>query len=92
MKELLALIPETRRKLLLYLCEHRNEDRLRTLFRISQEARLSYLTTRKTLKKFESSGLVKVYVVGRAKVVVPTEKLKKICEILQKERRNGLCA
>jgi len=29
MKELLALLPESRRRLLLFLCEHRDEFRLR---------------------------------------------------------------
>ena len=87
MKELVALIPETRRKLLLYLCEHCHEDRLRTILRISQEAHLAYITTKKVLREFESLGLVKVYDVGRARVVVPTEKLKDICEMLQKSER-----
>ena len=81
MRELLALIPETRRRLLLFLCEHRHEDRLRTLLHISQEAQLAYVTTKKVLREFESLGLVKIYVVGRgrARVVVPTEKLKEVC-------------
>jgi len=89
MKELLALIPETKRKLLLFLCEHRNEDKLRTLLHISQEAQLAYITTKKVLREFESLGLVKIYVVGRgrARVVVPTEKMKDICEMLQKGER-----
>jgi len=84
MKELLALLPETRRKLLLFLCEHRNEDKLRTLLHISQEAQLAYITTKKVLREFESLGLVKIYVVGRgrARVVVPTEKLKEVCDAL----------
>jgi len=82
MKELLALIPETRRKLLLFLCKHRDEFRLRTLSRISQEVQLSFRTTEKTVKEFEALGLVKVYEVGRAKVVVPTEKLKEVCDAL----------
>jgi len=85
MKELLALLPETKRKLLLFLCEHRNEDKLRTLLHISQEARIAYVTTKKVLREFESLGLVKIYVVGRgrARVVVPTEKLKDLCAKLQ---------
>ena len=82
MKELLALLPESRRKLLLFLCEHRDEFRLRTLSHISQEVRLSFRTTEKTVKEFEALGLVKVYEVGRAKVVVPTEKLKEVCDAL----------
>ena len=83
MKELVALIPETRRKLLLYLCGHCHEDRLRTILRISQEAHLAYITTKKVLREFESLGLVKVYDVGRARVVVPTEKLKTLCDALK---------
>ena len=34
------------------------------------------------MKEFEALGLVKVYEVGRAKVVVPTEKLKEVCDAL----------
>jgi len=85
MKELLALIPETKRKLLLFLCEHRHDDKLRTLLHISQEARMAYVTTKKVLREFESLGLVKIYVVGRgrARVVVPTEELKDLCAKLQ---------
>jgi len=83
MKELLALIPESRRKLLLFLCEHRNEFRPRTLSRISQEVQLAFATTVRVMKKFEALGFVKVYEVGRAKVVVPTEKLKDLCAKLQ---------
>ena len=83
MKELLALLPESRRKLLLFLCEHRDEFRLRTLSRISQEVCMAYITTKKALHEFESLGFVKVYEVGRAKVVVPTEKLKDLCAKLQ---------
>ena len=83
----MALLPETRRKLLLFLCEHKDEDELRTLLHISQEARIAYVTTKKVLGRFESLGLVKIYVVGRgrARVVVPTEKLKDICEVVQKQ-------
>jgi len=83
MKELLALIPETRRKLLLFLCEHRDEFRLRTFSRISQEAQLAFATTVKVMGQFEALGFVKVYEVGRAKVVVPTERLKDLCANLQ---------
>jgi len=85
MRELLALIPETKRELLLFLCEHKDEDRLRTLLHISQEAQLAYVTTKKVLREFESLGLVKIYVVGRgrARVVMPTEKLKEVCNALQ---------
>jgi len=91
MKELLALLPETRRKLLLFLCEHRDEFRLRsddfrlrTIFGISEETGMAYITVREAVREFESLGLVKVYKAGRAKVVVPTEKLKEVCEMLSR--------
>jgi len=94
MKELLALLPETKRKLLLFLCEHKDEFRLRsddfrlrTIFGISEETGMAFITVRKAVREFESLGLVKVYKAGRAKVVVPTEKLKDICEMLQKGER-----
>jgi len=82
MKELLALLPETKRKLLLFLCEHRNEDRLRTFRQISLQTRLTYPTVRNAMFEFEAFGFVKVYEVGRAYVVVPTEKLKEVCDAL----------
>jgi len=85
MKELLALLPETRRKLLLFLCERRDEDRLRTIQHISEEVKLSFHTTRKIVYEFASLGLVKVYEVGRVKIVVPTDKLKEVCEVLEVE-------
>ena len=80
MKELLALLPESRRKLLLFLCEHRNEDRLRTFRQISLQTRLAYPTVRNAMFEFKAFGFVKVYEVGRAYVVVLTEKLKTLCE------------
>jgi len=80
MKELLALLPETRRKLLLFLCEHRHEDRLQTFRQISLQTRLTYPTVRNAMFEFEAFGFVKIYEVGRAYVVVPTEKLKALCE------------
>jgi len=89
MRGLLALIPETKRKLLLFLCEHRDElrlrsddFRLRTIFGISEETGMAYITVRKAVREFESLGLVRVYKAGRAKVVVPTEKLKEVCDAL----------
>ena len=82
MKELLALLPETRRKLLLFLCEHRHDDRLRTFRQISLQTQLTPITVRNAMFEFEAFGFVKVYEVGRAYVVVPTEKLKEVCEAL----------
>ena len=84
MKELLALLPETRRKLLLFLCEHRDEDRLRTFRQISLQTQLTPITVRNAMFEFEAFGFVKVYEVGRAYVVVPTEKLKELCEMLSR--------
>jgi len=84
MKELLALLPETRRKLLLFLCEHRDEDRLRTFRQISLQTQLTPITVRNAMFEFEAFGFVKVYEVGRAYVVVPTEKLKEVCEMLSR--------
>ena len=46
---------------------------------ISHELRVSHLTIRKIVEEFESLGFVRVYDVGKAKVVVPTEKLKELC-------------
>ena len=80
MKELLALLPESRRRLLLFLCEHRNEDKLRTFRQISLQTQLTYPTVRNAMFEFKAFGFVKVYEVGRAYVVVLTEKLKTLCE------------
>jgi len=76
MRELLTLIPENRRKFLAFLCEN---DAPHSLSQISHELRLSHLTTRKIAYEFQSLGLVKIYDIGKAKVVVPTEKLKEVC-------------
>jgi len=45
--------------------------------------KLSFHTTRKIVYEFVSLGLVRVYEVGRVKIVVPTEKLKEVCEVLE---------
>jgi len=84
MKELLALLPESRRKLLLFLCEHRNEDKLRTFRQISLQTQLTYPTVRNAMFEFKAFGFVKIYEVGRAYVVVPTEKLKELCNSMEK--------
>ena len=76
MRELLTLIPENRRKFLAFLCEN---DAPHSLSQISHELRLSHLTTRKIAYEFQSLGLVKIYDIGKAKVVVPTEKFKEVC-------------
>jgi len=79
MKEVLALIPENRRKFLAFLCEN---DAPHSLSQISHELRLSHITTRKIAYEFEALGFVKIYDIGKAKVVVPTEKLKEVCNTL----------
>ena len=80
MRELLTLIPENRRKFLAFLCEN---DAPHSLSQISHELRLSHPTTRKIAYEFQSLGFVKIYNIGKAKVVVPTEKLKEVCNALQ---------
>ena len=84
MKELVALMPETRRKLLLHLCEHRGD--LQTIKHIAEGAGLNFHTAKKIVSQFESAGLVRVYVVGRVRVVVPTEKLKTLCDTLKEHQ------
>jgi len=79
MRELVALIPENRRKFLAFLCEN---DAPHSLSQISHELRLSHITTRKIAYEFASLGLVKIYDIGRAKVVMRTEKLKEVCNAL----------
>jgi len=76
MKELLALIPENRRKFIAFLCEN---DAPHSLSQISHSLRISHLTTRKIAYEFQSLGFVKIYDIGRAKIVMPTEKLKEVC-------------
>ena len=76
MKELLTLIPENRRKFIKFLCKN---DAPHSLSQISHELRLSHLTTRKIAEQFELLGFVKIYFIGRAKVVLRTEKLKEVC-------------
>jgi len=80
MKELVALIPENRRKFLAFLCEN---DAPHSLSQISHELRLSHVTTRKIAYEFEALGFVKIYDIGRAKVVMRTEKLKELCNSME---------
>ena len=77
MKELLALLPESRRKFIEFLCE--NEEPL-SLSMLSHKLLMSHRTVRGLAEEFESLGLVKIYESGRAKVITPTEKLKTLCE------------
>ena len=80
MRELLALIPENRRKFLAFLCEN---DAPHSLSQISHSLRLAHQTTRKITYEFVALGFVKIYDIGRAKVVMRTEKLKEVCNALQ---------
>jgi len=79
MRELVALIPENRRKFLAFLCEN---DAPHSLSQISHELRLAHLTTRKIAYEFASLGFVKIYDIGKAKVVMRAEKLKEVCNAL----------
>jgi len=79
MKELLALIPENRRNFLAFLCEN---DAPHSLSQISHELRLSHQTTRKIAYEFEALGFVKIYDIGKAKIVMRTKKLKEVCDTL----------
>ncbi|RLC79697.1 MAG: hypothetical protein DRJ03_23055 [Chloroflexi bacterium] len=79
MRELLALIPENSRKFIAFLCEN---DALHSLSKISHYLRLSHVTTRRIAYEFQSLGFVKSYDIGRAKIVMPTEKLKEVCNAL----------
>jgi len=80
MKELVALIPENRRKFIELLCEN---DAPHSLSQISHSLRISHLTTRKIAYEFVALGFVKIYNIGKAKVVVPTEKLKELCNSME---------
>jgi len=82
MKDLLALIPENRRKFIKFLCEN---DAPHSLSQISHSLRLSHLTTRKIAYEFKALGFVKIYDIGRAKIVMPTEKLKEVCKMLTED-------
>ena len=84
MRELIALIPENRRKFLTFLCEN---DAPHSLSQISHELRLSHITTRKIAYEFASLGFVKIYDIGRAKIVMRTEKLKEVCKMLAEHRQ-----
>ena len=85
MKELVALIPENRRKFIELLCMMKEQKEFKplSLSMISHELRLSHLTIRKIVEEFESLGFVKIYDVGRARVVVPTERLRELCNTLK---------
>ena len=75
MRGLVALIPENRRKFLAFLCEN---DAPHSLSQISHSLRLSHLSIRKIAHEFASLGFVKIYDIGRAKIVMRTEKLKEV--------------
>ena len=86
MRDLLTLLPETRKKVLRYLCSCRNDSRPRTIQHISKEAELSFHTVKKiVLGELAPMGYVKVYEIGRVKIIVPTDKLKEVCEVLEAE-------
>ena len=89
MKELVALIPENRRKFLEFMCMMKEQKEFKplSLSMISHELRMSHLTIRKIVAEFESLGFVRIYEVGKAKVALPTEKLKDICEMLSEIER-----
>jgi len=80
MRELVALIPEKRRKFLAFLCENEEPH---SLSQISHSLNLSFVTTRKIAYEFASLGFVKIYDIGRAKIVMPTDKLKDLCAKFQ---------
>jgi len=87
MRDLLTLLPETRKKVLRYLCSCRNDNRPRTIQHISKGAKLSFHTVKKVvLGELVPMGYVKVYEIGRVKIIVPTEKLEEVCEVLEAER------
>ena len=79
MRELVALIPENRRKFLAFLCEN---DAPHSLSQISHSLRLAHLTTRRIAYEFQSLGFVKIYDIGKAKIMMRTEKLKEVCNAL----------
>jgi len=79
MKELVALIPENRRKFIAFLCEN---DEPHSLSQISHSLNLSFVTTRKIAYEFASLGFVKIYDIGKAKIVMRTKKLKEVCNAL----------
>ena len=88
MRELVALIPENRRKFLEFMCMMKEQKEFKplSLSMISHELRMSHITIRKIVEEFQAMGFVKVYDVGRAKVVVPTEKLKSLCDALKEHQ------
>jgi len=79
MKELLALLPENRRKFLTFLCENEEPH---SLSQISHSLNLSFVTTRKIAYEFASLGFVKIYDIGKAKIVMRSKKLKEVCDTL----------
>ena len=81
MKELVALMPENRRKFIEFLCmiKEQKEFKPLSLSMLSHELRVVHITARKIAYEFQALGLVKIYDVGKAKVVMRTEKLKEVC-------------
>ena len=88
MRELVALLPENRRKFLEFLCMMKEQKEFKplSLTMISHELRMAHVTISSMVEEFQAMGLVKVYDVGKAKVVVPTEKLKTLCDALKEHQ------
>jgi len=53
------------------------------LTKITRELEISAPTASRMVKEFQQAGLLTVHEVGRAKIIMPTPKMKEICEALK---------
>ena len=97
-KALYNLLDYNKRRLIQLICENIGESKefsalvdphtvsMHTLLHLTGIARkleISHLTASKLVKELEQHGLVEIYEIGKAKIVMPTGKLKEICEALK---------
>jgi len=97
-KALYNLLDYNKRRLIRLICENIGESKefsalvdphkvsVNTLLHLTGIARkleISHLTASKLVKELEQQGLVEIYEVGKAKIVMPTQKLKEICKALK---------
>ena len=99
-KALFNLLDYKKRRIIQLICENIGDSKefstlvdphtvsMHTLLHLTGIARklvISHLTASKLVKELEKQELVEVYEVGKAKIVIPTQKLKAICEALRRE-------
>jgi len=97
-KALFALLDERRQAIIRLICEHiRESKKCRDLTNprkigettflyltgICKRTGMSHITVSKIVQEFQEAGLVEIYEIGRAKILMPTSVMLEICEALK---------